>query len=53
LKVPAEKILYLIPDHGGSGARWGYRSVANLGGPLTPFGRQDLLKLLHAVFAAD
>ncbi len=46
-----EKILYLIPD--GSGARWGYRSVDDLGGPLTPFGQQDLLKLLHAVFAGD
>jgi len=46
-----EKILYLIPD--GAGARWGYRSIDNLGGPLAPFGQQDLLKLLHAVFAGD
>jgi hypothetical protein len=45
-----EKILYLIPE--GSRARWGYRSVDNLGGPLVPFGRQDLLKMLHEVFAA-
>jgi len=48
-----EKILYLIPDDGGSGARWGYRSVDNLGGPLVSFGQQDLLKLLHAVFAGE
>jgi hypothetical protein len=46
-----EKILYLIPE--GRGARWGYRSVDDLGGPLKLFGRQDLLKLLHAVFAED
>jgi len=48
-----EKILYLIPDDGGAGARCGYRSIDNLGGPLAPFGRQDLLRLLHAVFAGD
>ncbi len=48
-----EKILYLIPDGGGSAAKWGYRSVDNLGGPLIPFGQQDLLKLLHAVFAGE
>jgi len=47
-----EKVLYLIPDDAGAGARWGYRSVDNLGGPLVPFGQQDLLRLLHAVFAA-
>lgn len=46
-----EKILYLIPD--GTGAKWGYRSVDNMGGPLVPFGQQDLLKLLHAVFAGE
>jgi len=46
-----EKILYLIPE--GGGAKWGYRSVDNMGGPLVPFGQQDLLKLLHAVFAGD
>lgn len=46
-----EKILYLIPD--GTGAKWGYRSVESLGGPLIPFGQQDLLKLLHAVFAGE
>ncbi len=46
-----EKILYLIPE--GTGARWGYRSIDNLGGPLAPFGQQDLLKLLHAVFAGE
>mgnify|MGYP001813112346 FL=1 len=45
-----ENILYLIP--GGGGARWGYRSIDDLGGPLRPFGQQDLLKLLHTVFAA-
>lgn len=46
-----EKILYLIPE--GAGARWGYRSIDDLGGPLAPFGQQDLLKLLHAVFAGE
>jgi hypothetical protein len=46
-----ENILYLIP--GGKGARWGYRSIDDLGGPLKPFGQQDLLRLLHTVFAAD
>jgi hypothetical protein len=46
-----EKVLYLIPE--GAGARWGYRSIENMGGPLVPFGQQDLLKLLHAVFAGD
>lgn len=51
IRFMVEKILYLIPE--GSGARWGYRSVDDLGGPLKPFGRQDLLKLLHAVFARD
>jgi hypothetical protein len=48
-----EKILYLIPDDAGTGARWGYRSVTALGGPPVPFGRQDLLRLLHSVFAAN
>jgi hypothetical protein len=48
-----EKILYLIPEGNGGGARWGYRSIENMGGPLASFGRQDLLKLLHAVFAGD
>lgn len=48
-----EKVLYLVPNREGGGARWGYRSVDNLGGPLVPFGQQDLLRLLHAVFAAD
>jgi len=48
-----EKTLYLIPNNAGSGAKWGYRSVDNMGGPLTPFGQQDLLKLLHAVFAGE
>jgi hypothetical protein len=48
-----EKILYLIPEDGDTGARWGFRSVDNLGGPLVPFGQQDLLRLLHAVFAAE
>ncbi|MEE4272250.1 MAG: hypothetical protein V2I67_11275 [Thermoanaerobaculales bacterium] len=46
-----EKTLYLIPE--GGGAKWGYRSVDNMGGPLVPFGKQDLLKLLHAVFAGE
>ena len=47
-----EKVLYLIPEGGGSSARWAYRSVDNLGGPLTPFGQHDLLLMLRAVFAA-
>lgn len=47
-----ERVLYLIPDREGLSARWGYRSAANAGGPLTPFGEQDLLRLLAAVFAA-
>jgi hypothetical protein len=48
-----EKILYLIPDSSGASARWGYRSIDNLGGPLTPFTQQDLLRLLKVVFAGD
>ncbi len=48
-----ERVLYLIPDRDGRSARWGYRSAANVAGPLAPFGEQDLLRLLHAVFAAD
>jgi hypothetical protein len=46
-----ERILFLIPDHGGGAARWGYRSVDNLGGPLAPFTPQVLLRMLHTVFA--
>ena len=46
-----EKVLYLVPDQSGESARWGYRSVENLGGPLTPFTSQDLLRLFKAVFA--
>lgn len=45
-----ERILYLIPDRDGRSARWGYRSVDSLGGPLEPFTEQDLLRMLHAVF---
>jgi len=48
-----EKVLYLIPDRADSSARWGYRSVDSLGGPLVPFTQQDLLRMLKAVFAAD
>ncbi len=29
------------------------KKTNNLGGPLAPFGQQDLLKLLHAVFAGE
>jgi hypothetical protein len=48
-----EKVLYLIPDRGGRGGKWGVRLVEKLGGPLEPFSRQVLLRMLHAVFAAE
>ncbi len=48
-----EKVLYLIPSRDGTGARWGYRSVEDLGGPLAPFNQQALLRMLRAVFAAE
>lgn len=48
-----EKILYLIPNREGKGGKWGIRSVENLGGPLQPFSRSVLLRILHAVFVAD
>lgn len=51
LPFMVERILFLIPDRGGGPARWGYRSVDNLGGPLAPFTPQVLLRMLHAVFA--
>ncbi len=51
LSFMVEKVLYLIPARGGDGARWGYRSVENLGGPLAPFTQQVLLRMLHAVFS--
>ena len=45
-----EKVLYLMGDE-DSRNRWGYRSVDNLGGGLTPFGKDDFMKMLQAVFA--
>ena len=48
-----ERVLYLIPDHDGKAARWGFRSVETLGGPLVPFSEKELLRMLHAVFAAS
>ena len=53
LPFMVEKVLYLIPARDGSGGRWGYRSVENLGGPLAPFTQQVLLRMLHAVFAGE
>lgn len=48
-----ERILYLIHERGASRPRWGYRSVENFGERLLPFNQQVLLRMLHAVFAAD
>jgi hypothetical protein len=48
-----EKVLYLIPSRSGGNARWGFRSVENLGGPLAPFTEQVLLRMLHCVFISD
>ncbi|MCP4899987.1 MAG: hypothetical protein GY906_23715 [bacterium] len=48
-----ERILYLVPNPDGRGGKWGVRSVENLGGPLQPFSRQILLRMLQAVFADD
>jgi len=48
-----EKILYLNPESGSGKARWGYRSIENLGGPLAPFNQQVLLRMLHSVFASS
>ena len=48
-----EKVLYLIPTRSEGKARWGYRSVANLDGPVSPFDQDTLLRLLHCVFAAE
>ncbi len=47
-----DQVLYLIPDSDGKSARWGYRSVDNMAGPLAPFTQNDLLRMLHAVFAS-
>lgn len=52
LSFMIEKVLYLIPDRTGQRARWGFRSIENLGGPLAPFTQQVLLRMLHCVFAA-
>jgi hypothetical protein len=47
-----ERVLYLIPGPDGATARWGYRTVDDAGGPLSPFNKPALLRTLHAVFAA-
>lgn len=47
-----DRVLYLIPGPDGSTARWGYRTVDDAGGPLSPFNQPALLRTLHAVFAA-
>jgi hypothetical protein len=46
-----DHVLYLIPGTDGKNARWGYRSVNDMGGPLSPFTQDALLQMLHAVFA--
>ena len=46
-----DRTLYLIPKRDGSGSQWGYRSVSDMSGPLTPFTPQALLEMLKAVFA--
>lgn len=46
-----DKTLYLIPKRGGSGALWGFRSVSDMSGPLSPFTPQALMQMLKAVFA--
>jgi len=53
LPFMVEKILYLIPSRGSDKARWGFRSVENLGGPLVPFTQQVLLRMLHCVFVQE
>jgi hypothetical protein len=53
LPMMIDKTLYLIPKHDGSGALWGYRSVSDMGGPLTPFTQDTLLQMLQAVFAGE
>jgi len=47
-----DQVLYLIPSHDEKSPRWGYRSVDNMAGPLAPFTQNDLLRMLHAVFAS-
>jgi hypothetical protein len=47
-----EQVLYLIPSSDGKTARWGYRSVDNMGGPLALFTPDDLLRMLQVVFAS-
>jgi hypothetical protein len=47
-----DQVLYLIPGGDGKPARWGYRSVHNMSGPLAPFTQNDLLRMLQAVFAS-
>lgn len=46
-----EKALYLLPEGATGGPRWGYRSINNLGGGLTPFDGNALVQMLKAVFA--
>jgi len=53
LPFMVERILFLVPSRSGKPARWGYRSIDNLGGPLAPFTQQVLLRMLHTVFAAE
>jgi hypothetical protein len=53
LPMMIDKTLYLIPKRDGTGALWGYRSVSDMSGPLTPFTQETLLEMLKAVFAGD
>ncbi|MFN7974805.1 MAG: hypothetical protein U0166_21050 [Acidobacteriota bacterium] len=46
-----EKTLYLLPEGTVGSPRWGYRSISNLGGGLTPFDGRALVAMLKAVFA--
>lgn len=46
-----EKTLYLSEAPGSERFVWGFRSLENLGGGLTPFDRQSFLRMLGAVFA--
>ena len=51
IPIMIDKSLYLIPKRDGGGAQWGYRSVSDMSGPLTPFSPQALMLMLKAVFA--
>jgi len=48
-----DRVLYLIQDRDGSGARWGYRAADDTAGHLSPFNHDALLRLLQAIFASD